>query len=201
MLQSKMERNLRNNPVFVLTLAPMKRFLPILVISLLALVSAPFCRAADGDEDLTLKSGKRVNTWLHVVLPAYAGAAVIPDSYGLHLSLEAAGLRFSSRGGGLEGDAGVRFTFINFFQPKISAPYVGIPVRVAYKFNRWWKVYAGASGDILMGQSTLNRYRASVEGGVSWHGIGLWASYGLTPFFQPSESPARTLSFGVVIGL
>ena len=95
----------------------------------------------------------------------------------------------------------MRFTFINFFQPKISAPYVGIPVRVAYKFNRWWKVYAGVSGDILMGNSTLNRYRASVEGGVSWHGIGLWASYGLTPFFQPTDSPSRTLSFGLVIGL
>lgn len=179
----------------------MKRILSILAICLLAFVSAPLCRAAEGDEDLTLKSGQRVNTWLHIVLPAYAGTAVISDTYGLHLGFEAAGLRFSSRGSGLEGDAGVRFTFINFFQPNVSAPYVGIPVRAAYKFNRWWKVYAGVSGDILMGKSDLNRYRASVEGGGSWHGIGLWVSYGLTPFFQPTENQAGTLSFGLVFGL
>ena len=52
-----------------------------------------------------------------------------------------------------------------------------------------------------MGKSDLNRYRASVEGGVSWHGFGLWVSYGLTPFFQPTENHAGTLSFGLVFGL
>ena len=180
----------------------MKRFLPILALSLIALFSSPLCRAADGDEDLTLKSGKRVSTWLHVVLPAYAGAAVLQDTYGLHLGLEAAGVRFSSRDSGLESDAGIRFTFINFFQPdKVSAPYVGIPVRAAYSFSRWWKVYAGVSGDILMGNSDLNRWRASVEGGLSWHGIGLWASWGLTPFYKPANNQAGTVSFGIVIGL
>jgi hypothetical protein len=182
----------------------MKRCLAILALSLTALLSAPFCRAADGDEDLTLQTGKRVNTMLHVVLPAYAGAAVIPDSFGLHLGLEALGVRFTSRGSGLEGDAGLRFTWINFFRQdngNVSAPYLGIPVRAAYRFNRWWKVYAGVSGDVLLGNSALNRYRASVEGGLSWHGFGLWASYGLTPFHQPSDSPAGTVSFGLVFGL
>ena len=41
--------------------------------------------------------------------------------------------------------------------------------------------------------------RTSVEGGISWHGFGLWAGYGLTPAFRGSN--ARTLSFGLVIGI
>jgi len=134
--------------------------------------------------------------------------------------MEIAGLRFTSRSGKVEGDIGIRFNLNNVSgisgsRVNLHTAYFGLPVRVAYKVGRWGKVYAGLSADVLVsgtagfsgvsGRSNekelFNPFRATVEGGFSWHGIGLWAGYGITPLFRPGTSTPHTLSYGIVIGL
>ena len=98
---------------------------------------------------------------------------------------------------------------------RIHASYLGLPVRFVVKFAKRGKAYAGASAEMLVSGSAkygkpatrtdaytlFSPFRATVEGGISYYGFGLWASYGLTPFFLPDCSSARTLSFGLIIGI
>ncbi|MCR4859708.1 MAG: PorT family protein [Bacteroidales bacterium] len=97
---------------------------------------------------------------------------------------------------------------------KIHATYLGIPLRVALKFGRA-KVYAGASAELLLNgytkykhpkfsqqiKSAFNPFRASVEAGFAYGGIGLFVNYSLTPLFPESLSDTRTVSFGLLLGL
>ena len=98
---------------------------------------------------------------------------------------------------------------------KVHASYFGIPLRVAVKLDSDLKIFAGIAGECLVKGYTKYRnpssrttanglfspLRASVEAGISFAGLGLWAGYGITPLFQPDCSSARTLSFGLVLGI
>lgn len=98
---------------------------------------------------------------------------------------------------------------------KIHASYIGVPFRVSVKLGADVKLFAGITGEYLVKGYTKYRnpsvrttanglfspLRASVEAGLSYSGWGVWAGYGLTPLFQPDCSNARTLSFGLVLGL
>lgn len=97
---------------------------------------------------------------------------------------------------------------------KIHANYFGIPFRAGLQFGSS-KVYVGASIEMLTGGYTkykqpknritakdlFNPIRATVEGGFSYGGLGVFVSYGLTPLFQESLSDAKTLTFGLLLGL
>ncbi len=98
---------------------------------------------------------------------------------------------------------------------KIHASYIGVPLRLAVKIGDKGKVFAGVAGEYLVKgyakyraprtrtttDTLFSPWRASVEGGVSYAGIGIWVSYGLTPLFPSECSDARTLSFGLTLGL
>ncbi len=98
---------------------------------------------------------------------------------------------------------------------KIHASYIGVPLRLAIKIGDRGKIFAGVAGEYLVKGYTKFRspntrtttnglfstWRASVEGGLSYAGWGIWASYGFTPLFLPECSNARTLSFGIVMGI
>lgn len=209
----------------------MKRFLSVFVVLLLFASPYCFAEGDKDSDSTELESSRQVNTWLQVILPAYVGLSMVPavENFGqwgsgcyrdFCFGMEIAGLRFTSRGSNLEADLGVRFQLMNFAGPAESgsvmhAASFGVPLRGAVKFCRWGKVFAGVSGDVLVSGTSgkigvagrtnaldvLSRFRASVEGGVSWHGVGLWASYGLSPVFRPEFGDAHTVSLGVVIGI
>ena len=249
----------------------MKKIIVIAAAALMALAPAVHCRAQESgkDEDLTLKTGKRINANMQVILPVYFGASTLTGidyrgpwagtGYGNFLDtklyqnfcfgIEMIGLRLSSRNSPVEANMALRWSFMDFSladtsvsfsgdgspspvtmlpvhivdsnplydgtKSKVHASYLGMPLRVTYRFAKHWKLYAGVSGDVLVNGYTKYRQpakrsdartlfsplRASVEGGIAWYGIGLWASYGLTPLFLPDCSSARTLSFGLVFGI
>ena len=97
---------------------------------------------------------------------------------------------------------------------KIHASYFGIPLRVGLNFGKA-TLYAGASAELLTGgyakfkrpkdrqqiREVFNPFRATVEGGFSYGNLGVFVMYGLTPLFQESLSDARTISFGLLLGL
>ena len=97
---------------------------------------------------------------------------------------------------------------------KIHASYIGVPLRVAVNVDKV-KFFAGASAEVLVGgytkyknpkfrqgaQSMFNKFRATVEAGVAYGAIGLFASYGLTPLFPETLSDTRTLTLGLVLGI
>ena len=97
---------------------------------------------------------------------------------------------------------------------KIHASYFGIPLRLGVKFGKAM-IYGGASVEMLTGGYTkykrpkyrsrckevFNPFRATVEGGFNYGGLGVFVMYGLTPLFQESLSDARTLTFGVTLGM
>lgn len=102
---------------------------------------------------------------------------------------------------------------------KLVACYLGIPFRLTYKIDKA-KFYAGAGADYMVygfskyrnidgkpkyvrtgNQDIFNKLRGSVEAGISYGSIGVWASYSFTPFFDPSLSNARLLSFGLSLGI
>jgi hypothetical protein len=47
----------------------------------------------------------------------------------------------------------------------------------------------------------FNPIRASIEGGFSYGNLGVFVQYGLTPLFPANLSDARTLTFGLLLGL
>lgn len=98
---------------------------------------------------------------------------------------------------------------------KIHASYLGAPVRFAMKYGAHGKIFVGVAPELLIHGYTKYRYpahrseagtlfnplRVSVEGGICYYGFGLWARYGLTPLFLPGCSNAKTLSFGLTVGI
>lgn len=97
---------------------------------------------------------------------------------------------------------------------KIHASYFGIPARLSLNFGRA-TVYAGGSVEFLTNgyakyrspknrtqmKDLFNSFRATVEGGFSYGNLGMFVQYGLTPLFPASLSDARTLTFGILLGL
>lgn len=102
----------------------------------------------------------------------------------------------------------------NYSKSKLFASYLGIPVRFSLHSGKA-KFYAGASAELLMDGYTkykhpkvrqpapglFNKFRATVEAGVSLYGVGLFVNYGFTPLFPERLSDARTLTFGLTLGL
>ena len=97
---------------------------------------------------------------------------------------------------------------------KIHASYFGIPARLSLNFGKV-TIYGGASAEILVNgyakykrpknrtqiKSAFNEFRATVEGGFSYGNLGVYVQYGLTPLFPADLSDARTLTFGLLLGL
>lgn len=97
---------------------------------------------------------------------------------------------------------------------KIHATYFGIPARLSLNFGHA-TVYAGASVEFLVNgyakyrapksktqmKDLFNSFRATVEGGFSYRNLGMFVQYGLTPLFPADLSDARTLTFGILLGL
>ena len=97
---------------------------------------------------------------------------------------------------------------------KLHANYFGIPLRVSLNFGKA-TIYGGASAEYLVNgfakfkqpknkmqmNSLFNRFRVTVEGGFSYANLGVFVQYGLTPLFRQDLSDARTLTFGLLLGL
>lgn len=102
----------------------------------------------------------------------------------------------------------------NFKKSKVHASYFGVPVRLGLNLGKA-TIYAGASIEMLTEgyakyrsprtrtsiKDVFNPVRATVEGGFSYANLGVFVQYGLTPFFAPEYSPARTLTFGLTLGM
>lgn len=181
------------------------RYFLALASCVLLLFSFPLlCGAQEPDsaEDLSLKTGKRITPSLRGVLPFYVGASVPVDvplgqSAAFSFGVEAVGLRLSARSCPVEATTALRFSGM-CFQPGRNVFYLGIPLRVAGRIGRACKVYAGASAEMSLGKSQdFSRFLGEVEGGVSFYGFGLRASYTVTPF----SGGSRAVSLGLIIGL
>ena len=110
--------------------------------------------------------------------------------------------------------AAINVTGYNGAKSKIHASYFGIPMRLSLNFGRA-TVYAGGSVEFLTNgyakyrspksktqmKGLFNSFRATVEGGFSYGNLGMFVQYGLTPLFPASLSDARTLTFGILLGL
>lgn len=102
----------------------------------------------------------------------------------------------------------------DFNKSKIHASYFGIPLRVGVNFGKA-KVYVGGSVELLTNGYTkykrpknrqqakgiFNPFRATVEGGFAWGGLGIFVMYGLTPLFPDTLSDTRTVTLGVTLGI
>ena len=102
----------------------------------------------------------------------------------------------------------------NARKSKIHATYFGIPARVSLNFGKA-TIYAGASAELLVNgfakytqpkrktqmKDLFNQFRATVEGGFSYGNFGAFVQYGLTPLFPADLSDAKTLTFGIILGL
>ena len=102
----------------------------------------------------------------------------------------------------------------DFKKSKIHASYFGIPARVSLNFGKA-TIYAGASAELLVNgfakykqpksktqmKDLFNEFRATIEGGFSYGNLGAFVQYGLTPLFPADLSDAKTLTFGIILGL
>lgn len=102
----------------------------------------------------------------------------------------------------------------DYRKSKLHATYIGLPVRLGVSFGKA-TIYAGGSIEYLVNgfakykrpkhktqmKELFNPIRATVEGGFSYGNLGLFVQYGLTPFFAQDLSDAKTLTFGIILGL
>lgn len=183
-----------------------------LVIVFLAIASFGAAGQAEFSREVRkLPSARRTEATLKAVLPMYFGASALLDpsapgleNPGFTFGIEMMGVRVASKGGPLEANVALGWEFLQ------HAAYLDAPVRLAVKPSRKWKIFAGASPAVLVGNPvvnagsdaalSLNRYHLSAQAGAAYRTVGLYASYGLTPFYA-SGSDAHTLSFGLVIGI
>ena len=185
-------------------LASMKRIMSVAAALILTLFFPLLCFSQSDAtrEELELRSGRRVMPSLRAVLPFYAGVSALADSLsgktmGFNFGMEIVGMRLSAKSSPLEANIGLRWSVMNFQQGS-RVFHLGAPVRIACKFADRGKVYAGASADLRVGgDRDASPFVASVEGGISYYGFGLRASYS----FNPVVPGGRALCFGVVVGL
>ena len=164
---------------------------------------------------MELAHGDRVESSIKLVLPMYFGSTVLTGpSYdyrlmkNFHYGIEPVSLRFYSKASHMETSLGLRWDFMNIYPSeyggKMRATYFGVPIRLAYKAGRG-KVYCGAAGQYLV--STKNAtdpfrsLRASVEGGFAYGLLGVYVNYGVTPLFMAGAGNARSVSFGLTLGI
>ena len=99
----------------------------------------------------------------------------------------------------------------------LHANYMGVPVTYSFRAHHM-EVYAGISAEFLLSgyamyrdpkvktfyNSCFNQFRSVVEVGVSYWHLGMFLKYSLTPLFSgnfPQGGDARTLTFGILLGL
>lgn len=178
----------------------MKKILSSVVLALMCFLS--FAQEADLQEDLTLRSGKRITPELRAVLPAYFGASAVADAplagnTGFCFGVEVLGVRFFSRNSPLEANLGVRLSGMNFNAGR-RCFHLGLPLRAVYKFPGMAKLFAGVSANMRLGRDEgYPAFMAEAECGVSFYGYGLRFGYTLTPVC----GGARAISLGLVIGI
>jgi len=169
------------------------------------LIVCPFICGAQEVPDKagqTLYSGKRITPSVRVILPVFLGTSALTDApldqtIGFSYGVEALGMRLSARSLPVEANIGLRFSGI-CLRSIPNVVHLGVPVRVAYKFGKSGKVYLGAAAELRLGKvNEFSRFMGVVEGGVSFTGFGLRASYTLTPLLNNS----RAVSLGLVIGI
>ena len=179
----------------------------LILITAMLMAAAPLL-AASAPDSLALPSSRRLDATIRIVLPIHIGVSTIANSNvpltplyrNFLFNVEMVGVRWSSRGIPFEANVSTRWSFMNF--GKDHAYYVGVPLRATLRFARKGRVYAAAAGEYLVHGTMHNMpWRCSVESGISYGGCGIFASYGLTPFFTTATGPGNTLSFGLVIGL
>lgn len=182
----------------------MKRILTIASAAIL-LTCCPFlCGAQESPDkaDQTLDSGKRITPSFRVILPAFLGISALTDAplnqtIGFSYGMEIMGVRLSARSYRTEANIGLRCSGV-VLQSMPNVVHLGIPVRVAYKFGKSGKAYIGAAAEMRLGKNeSYSRFMGVVEGGVSYGGFGLRASYTVTPIVNSS----RAVSLGLIIGL
>ncbi len=102
----------------------------------------------------------------------------------------------------------------DYRKSKIHSTYFGLPVRLGVNFGKA-TFYAGGSIEYLVNgyakykrpvsraqmKALFNPIRATVEGGFSYGILGVFVQYGLTSLFAQDLSDARTLTFGILLGL
>ncbi|MBR4809432.1 MAG: hypothetical protein IK031_04050 [Bacteroidales bacterium] len=183
----------------------MKRIVILIAAAFLAAATA---MAGNDPGTPELKSRKRLDPTLRLVLPVNAGVSTLLNSdapatplyRNFMFNIEPVGVRWSARGTPFELNVASRFNFLNFGNG--HAFYAGVPVRASLRFAKRGRVYATAAGEYLIHGTMHNMpWRCALETGISYCGVGVFASYGVTPFFTTATGPGNTLSFGLVVGL
>ena len=99
----------------------------------------------------------------------------------------------------------------------LHANYMGVPLSYSFRAHHM-EMYAGISAEFLLSgyalcrdpkiktfyNSCFNKFRSAVEVGVSYWHLGMFLKYSLTPLFSgnfPEGGDARTLTFGILLGL
>lgn len=178
----------------------MKKFLSVVALLLLCLLG--YAQETALQEDLTLRSGKRIKPALRAVLPAYFGASALADAplagnTGFCFGVEALGVRFSSRNSPLEANLGLRLDGMNLGAGR-RCFHLGLPLRAVYEFPGRAKLFAGVSASVRLGSNAAcPAFMADAECGVSFYGYGLRFGYTLTPAWGGE----RAMSLGLVIGI
>lgn len=97
---------------------------------------------------------------------------------------------------------------------KLLADYMSIPLRLTFSPVRKLNITLHASGDLLLSSHTkykkpknkasisgLSPWCWRVGGAISYHRIGIYADYSLTPLFKAAAAPAaHALSIGAYFG-
>lgn len=99
----------------------------------------------------------------------------------------------------------------------LHANYMGVPLTYSFRAHHM-EMYAGISAEFLLSgyalcrdpkiktfyNSCFNKFRSALEVGVSYWHLGMFMKYSLTPLFSgnfPEGGDARTLTFGILLGL
>jgi hypothetical protein len=94
----------------------------------------------------------------------------------------------------------------NYKKSKLTATYLGIPLRFKYKFTKSFGISAGGYADLLLSAHTkykkpknkekisgLNPIQCGVGGAITIECFGLYVKYSLTPLFRNDVGPNRNL--------
>lgn len=98
---------------------------------------------------------------------------------------------------------------------KITSTYIGVPVRLTWRIARELRISATAAGELLLNAHTkykkpkvkenipgLSSWRVLAGGTVTYHRIGIYCDYSITPFFKEGTgAEANTISVGLRFGI
>lgn len=98
---------------------------------------------------------------------------------------------------------------------KLTATYIGLPVRLSFLVGNSLHITGYASGDLLLGGHTkykkpkvkgtvtcFSPWRISVGGSITYSNLGVYCEYSATPLFEAGTgSDTRTISVGFRFGI